>query len=106
MFFELRQYTIRPGKRDAWVKLMEEEIVPFQVKCGMVIVGNFVGEQDETVYVWIRRFASEEERAEQYKKVYESGFWKSVIGPKVPDLVDREQIKMTRLVATPHSVIQ
>ena len=32
MFFELRQYHIRPGQRDKWVKCMEEEIIPFQVK--------------------------------------------------------------------------
>jgi hypothetical protein len=30
MLFELRQYRMRPGKKDEWVKLMEEEIIPFQ----------------------------------------------------------------------------
>src|SRR6266852_8147454 len=54
MFFELRQYHIRPGQRDKWVRCMEEEIIPFQVKMGMVILGSFVGEEDESVYVWIR----------------------------------------------------
>jgi hypothetical protein len=28
---ELRQYHLRPGQRDNWVKCMEEEIIPFQV---------------------------------------------------------------------------
>ena len=42
MFFELRQYRCRPGKRDEWVKFMDEEIIPYQVKCGMVILGAFV----------------------------------------------------------------
>jgi hypothetical protein len=59
MIFELRQYHIRPGQREKWVKCMEEEIIPFQVKMGMVILGSFVGEEDESVYVWIRRFESE-----------------------------------------------
>jgi hypothetical protein len=27
MFFELRQYRIKDGKRDRWVKLMEEKSV-------------------------------------------------------------------------------
>jgi len=27
-----------------------------------VILGSFVGEEDESVYVWIRRFESEAER--------------------------------------------
>jgi NIPSNAP len=46
MFFELRQYVVRPGKQAEWVKCMEEEIIPFQVKMGMVILGSFVGEDD------------------------------------------------------------
>ncbi len=31
MFFELRQYRMKQGQRDAWVQCMIEEIIPFQV---------------------------------------------------------------------------
>src|SRR6266446_1722721 len=58
-FYELRQYKVRPGKIDQWVKIMEEEIIPFQVSKGMVICGSFRGETDPSVYVWLRRFESE-----------------------------------------------
>jgi hypothetical protein len=68
--------------------------------------GSFVGEEDESVYVWLRRFESEAERKRLYDLVYQSDYWKNEISPKVPTLIDREQIKVTRLVATPHSVIQ
>ena len=105
-FFELRQYRIRPGKREAWQKFVEEEIVPFQVSKGMVISGMFCGEEDKDLFVWLRRFESEEERERLYEAVYQSDTWKNEIGPKVGDLIDREQIKVTRIVATPHSVIQ
>ncbi len=106
MFFELRQYQMRPGQREKWVKCMEEEIIPFQVKMGMVILGSFVGEEDENTYVWIRRFENEQERKRLDDAVYQSDYWKNEISPKVGTLIDREQIKVTRLVATPHSVIQ
>ena len=106
MFFELRQYSIRPGQRANWVKCMEEEIIPFQTKMGMVIVGSFVGETDESVYVWIRRFADEEDCRRLYEAVYQSEYWKNDISPRVGAMIDRDQIKVTRLVATPHSVIQ
>ena len=46
-FYELRQYFVRPGKMNEWVKIMEEEIIPFQVSKGMVICGSFRGETDE-----------------------------------------------------------
>jgi len=106
MIVELRQYHVRPGQRDNWVSCMEEEIIPFQVKMGMVILGSFVGEEDETIYVWMRRFDSEQERKRLYDAVYQSDYWKSEIAPRVSTMIDREQIKVTRLVATPRSVIR
>jgi hypothetical protein len=105
-FFELRQYRMRPGQKEAWVKCMEEEIIPFQVSKGMVICGSFVGEDDPDLYVWIRRFDSEEERERQYEAVYQSEYWKNTIGPRVGELIDREQIKVTRIEATPKSVLR
>jgi len=56
--------------------------------------------------VWIRRFENEAERKRLYDAVYQSDYWKNEIAPKVPTLIDREQIKVTRIVATPRSVIQ
>ena len=106
MLFELRQYVIKPGRQADWVRLMEEEIIPFQVAQGMVILGSFVGEEDESVYVWIRRFVDEAERERLYAAVYESEHWKEKIGPRVPALIDREQIKVTRMTATAKSPIQ
>ncbi|MGH7388928.1 MAG: hypothetical protein ACREM3_05650 [Candidatus Rokuibacteriota bacterium] len=39
---------------------------------GMVILGSFVGEEDQSVYVRIRRFESEAERKRLYALVYQS----------------------------------
>jgi len=106
MFYELRQYRMRPGQRDNWVKCMEEEIIPFQVSKGMVIMGSFVGEEDDGLYVWIRRFENEEERKRLYREVYESDYWKNEIAPKVPQMLDRDAFEVKRIVATPKSAIQ
>lgn len=106
MFFELRQYRTLPGQRENWVKLMEEKIIPFQVSKGMVIVGTFVGEQEDDLYVWIRRFENETERERLYAEVYQSDFWKNEIGPQVPQMLDRTKIQVTRMEATLRSVIQ
>jgi hypothetical protein len=102
-FYELRQYTVFPGKLDGWVKIMEEEIIPFQVSKGMVICASFRGETDESAYVWIRRFESEEQRVQLYKDVYESDYWKNDIAPRVPEYLDRPKIVVTRLLTTPRS---
>ena len=106
MLFELRQYHIRPGKMAAWLELMEGEIIPYQISKGVVVVGSFVGEDDDSVYIWIRRFENEAHRQELYEAVYESDYWKEVLGPKVPELMDRAKIQVTRLNPTPRSVIR
>jgi len=106
MFFELRQYRTRPGQHENWVRFMEETIIPFQVSKGMVIVGSFVGQEESDLYVWIRRFTSEEERERLYQAVYQSDTWKNEIAPRIPEMMDREKIKVTRIEATPKSVIQ
>ena len=106
MYFELRQYRIFPGKRDEWVRFMEEVIIPGQAAKGIVIVGSFVGQQEDDLYVWIRRFESEPERERLYHEVYQSDRWKNEIAPMVEQLIDRSQIKVTRLEATSKSVIR
>ncbi|MFN2156860.1 MAG: NIPSNAP family protein [Anaerolineae bacterium] len=106
MFFELRQYRVKPGKREEWVELMEKEIIPFQIAQGMVVIGSFVGEQEEDLYVWIRRFENEAQREALYQRVYESDYWKNEISPRVGDMLDRERTVVTRLTPTPKSVIR
>ena len=105
-FIELRQYEIFPGKMNDWVSLMEEEIVPFQTSKGMSILGRYRGEDDDSKYVWLREFESEEQRKSLYEAVYESDHWKNNIGPKIPDLMDREKISVTRLEPTGLSPMQ
>jgi hypothetical protein len=106
MLIEFRHYTCRPGKRDEFVRFMEEEIIPFQVGQGMVILGSFVGEEDPDAYFWMRRFKDEDERKALYEAVYQSDRWKDDIGPRVPEYIDRETIKVTRLLPTAKSAIQ
>jgi hypothetical protein len=105
-FFELRQYKVKPGKLDGWVKIMEEEIIPFQASKGMVICGSYQGETDPSVYFWIRRFESEAQREALYKEVYESDYWKTKIAPRTPDYLDREGNVITRVVPTSRSPVQ
>lgn len=104
MFFELRQYRIFPGKRDEWVKFMEERIMPGQLAHGVVIVGSFVGQEGDDLYVWIRRFESQEHLAAFNARYYESDEWKNELHPRVKEMLASKVV--TRLEATPKSVIR
>ena len=105
-FYELRQYKVLPGKMNEWVKIMEEEIIPFQVSKGMVICGSFRGETDDSVYVWLLRFESEAEREALYKAVYESDHWRTKFAPRVPDYLDRSAMVVTRVIPTAKSTMR
>jgi hypothetical protein len=106
MLFELRQYRVWPGQRERWVRLMEEEIIPFQSSQGMVIVGSWVADEDPDLYVWIRRFEDEPERERLYEAVYQSDHWKNEIAPLIPQLLDRERMVVTRMLPTATSELR
>ena len=106
MFYELRQYRTLPGQRDNWVDYMEKEIIPFQVSKGMVIAGSFVGEEDGDLYVWIRRFESEEDRKRLYEAVYETDHWKNDVAPRAAQMVDGDRSIVIRIQPTALSVLQ
>jgi len=105
-FFEIRQYKIRPGKMDEWIDYMQTEIMPFQISKGMVICGSYRGEEDDSVYVWIRRFNSEAEREQLYAAVYKSDTWLNTMVDRVGELIDRDAIVVTRVNATSASPMQ
>ena len=106
MLFELRRYQCKPGKRDEWVRFMEETLIPFQVSHGVVVVGSFIDEENPDEYVWIWRFDSEEERERIYQASYGSDTWNEEILPKVAEIVIRERSVISRLRPTPKSVIR
>jgi len=105
MLYELRQYRAQPGRRDDLARFMEDVIIPFQASKGMVIVASFVAEEEDDLYVWIRRFEDEADRVRLYAAVYEDERWKTEIAPRVGELLDRPRMVITRLNPTPRSVL-
>jgi hypothetical protein len=106
VLYELRQYRVRKGKMKQWLRLMEEEIMPFQVSQGMVVPAGFTAPKEADLYVWLRRFKNEAERKRLYRKVYQSDHWKTVLAPKIDAVLDTKSIVVTELVPTPKSVLQ
>ncbi len=105
-FYEIRQYEVRPGKMADWVKMFNTEILPYQVSKGMVIAGVFQGEEDDTVFFWMRRFESEADRERLYAAVYEDSHWKEQLAPRVAKLINRETIICNRVVPLEMSVLK
>ncbi|KJK57476.1 NIPSNAP family protein [Saccharothrix sp. ST-888] len=106
MFYEIRRYQTRPGRRDEWVRYMEGVVIPFQTSKGMTVTASFIDEEDPDGYVWIRRFDDEAQRVELYAAVYESDRWNNEISPAVKELLIPEKSVVTRAVPTPGSALR
>ncbi|WP_184946826.1 NIPSNAP family protein [Kitasatospora kifunensis] len=106
MFYEIRHYQARPGGRDAWVRYMEDVVLPFQAAGGMSVIASFIDEENPDGYVWIRRFEDEAQREELYAAIYESDRWRNEIRPAVMELLIPEATVVTRVVPTALSALR
>jgi hypothetical protein len=104
--FELRFYTAFPGRRTELADYMDAVVVPFNQAHGVEVIASFVDEQDDDVYVWVRRFADEETRVRQYDAVYQDERWTSEIAPRVMGLMDRDRAVVTRAIPTAGSPLR
>jgi NIPSNAP len=102
---ELRIYTIHEGKRDEFVKLYDEVLLPAQRKFGLDILGQFISLDDENTFVWLRRFESEEERQRKWDEFYGSDLWKKELGPRANPLM-KDSDNVIAIEPTPGSAIQ
>lgn len=80
--------------------------MPGQLAHGVVIVGSFVGQKEDDLYVWIRRFEDEEHFARFNATYCESEEWKNELLPRVKEMLDFPSMVIARLEATPRSVIR
>ncbi|MBN6040863.1 NIPSNAP family protein [Amycolatopsis sp. 195334CR] len=72
---ELRQYTLRPGRRDELVELFDREFVTGQEACGMRVLGQFRDADDPDRFVWLRGFADLPTRAASLAAFYGGPVW-------------------------------
>lgn len=72
---ELRQYTLRPGTRDAFVALFDAELAEPQEAAGMRVLGRFRDLDRPDMFVWLRGFPDMEERRRALHAFYDGPVW-------------------------------
>ena len=72
---EIRKYTIRDGMRDEFIDFFENKTLEEQKHVGLRVVGQFRSLENENQFVWIRAYASQEERANQLRDYYLGPDW-------------------------------
>jgi NIPSNAP len=102
---EVRIYTIHEGKREEFVRLYDEILLPAQREFGLDVLGQFISLDDEQTFVWLRRFASQEERQRKWDEFYGSDLWKKELGPRANPLM-KDSSNVIAVEPTPGSAIQ
>lgn len=74
---ELRQYTLKGGRRDELIALFEREFIESQDAVGAHVLATFRDLDDPDRFVWMRGFPSMEARAEALKAFYFGPVWKA-----------------------------
>ena len=64
--FELRQYTLHPGRRDVLIELFERAFIDPQTAAGMRVLGQFRDLDDPNRFVWFRSFSDMLRRKEAF----------------------------------------
>ncbi|MBH5336182.1 NIPSNAP family protein [Streptomyces pactum] len=93
---ELRQYTLRPGRRDELIDLFDREFVETQEAAGARVLGQFRDLDDPDRFVWLRGFPDMETRHRALTDFYGGPVW-SRHGPRANDtMLDSDDVLLLR----------
>jgi hypothetical protein len=101
---ELRQYTLRPGRRDDLVELFERELVTPQEAVGMRVLGTFRDLDDADRFVWLRGFADLESRRSGLEAFYGGPVWARHRDEANDTMLDSDDVLLLRPTEPPHPV--
>jgi hypothetical protein len=95
---ELRQYTLRPGRRDVLIELFDRELVETQEATGMAILGQFRDLDRPDRFVWLRGFADISTRAAALTAFYTGPAWKAHAAAANATMIDVDDVLLLRPV--------
>jgi hypothetical protein len=99
---ELRQYTLRQGRRDELIDLFDAALVESQEDVGMTVIGQFRDLDRPDRFVWLRGFPSMEERRASLEAFYTGPVWKTNSKAANATMLEVDDVLLLR-PATPDS---
>jgi hypothetical protein len=97
--FELRQYTLHPGRRDELIELFDSHLVEPQKVVGMHVVGQFRDVDRPDRFVWLRGFRDMAARLDGLTRFYLEGeAWARHRGAANATMIDSDNVLLMRPV--------
>jgi hypothetical protein len=95
--FELRQYTLHPGKRDTLIDLFDRELLETQEAAGMRVIGQFRDLGDPDRFVWFRGFPDMIRRKEALTSFYSGTTWRTHRDVANSTMIDSDNVLLLRI---------
>jgi len=93
---ELRQYTLRPERREVLIDLFEREFVETQEAAGISLIGLFRDLDDPDRFVWLRGFRDMEQRREALTAFYGGPVWAAHRDAANATMIDSDDVLLLR----------
>ena len=95
---ELRQYTLKPGRRDELIALFERHFLEGQEQYGMQILGQFRQRTDPDQFVWLRGFADMQTRHQALQGFYGGPAWQAHRAAANATMLDSDNVLLLKPV--------
>ena len=93
---ELRQYLLRPGRRDDLITLFEREFIESQEALGMKLFGLFCDAARADYFIWLRGFRDMDSRRGALERFYGGPVWKAHGNAANDTMVDSDNVLLLR----------
>lgn len=93
---ELRQYTLKPERRDELIVLFDRQFVETQEACGMRLIGQFRDLDDPDRFVWLRGFPGMPARARALAAFYGGPVWQAHREAANATMIDSDDVLLLR----------
>ncbi|GHO56934.1 NIPSNAP family protein [Ktedonobacter robiniae] len=89
---ELRQYTLKPGRRDELIALFEEHFIEGQEQAGAHVLGQFRRRNRPDQFVWLRGFTDMEARRLALQNFYYGPIWREHRDAANDTMIDSDNV--------------
>lgn len=97
--FELRNYTLHPGRRDELIALFEREFVESQEALGTNVVATFRNADDPDRFVWLRSFRDFRARLAACDAFYAGPVWQAHRNAANATMIDSDNVLLLKPVS-------
>ena len=95
MIIEVRHYTLKPGRREEFIKFFEQENRDALRDAGMLVFGPLRDLDNSDKVHWMRAFSSLKERDRIKESFYGGPVWNRHIEPLVMPLIAHYEADLT-----------